>query len=460
MNELLNQIINWANANDGLLQALALIGAAGGLTLSAVRWTGARMNRRDTGTSSSPDIKSGKDQVATIAVMPFSAPTNDPEQEYLAEGLTEDLTTLLARIPGFWVIARQSTMVYQDAPVDVRQIGKDLGVRYVVEGQLRKIGDQLRVNARLCETERGTHLWTGRLDRELAHLATLHDELASEIAAQLETELVRAEADLAHRQPLADWDAWTYYKRAHARLLLGGWHEETFAEAADLLRKAVDLDPDFALAHAYLALLLALGWRFGLDIDRSSVRQEAGAEAERAMAIESSLSEIQGYVGCALADIGETSRGLSILEQAVITNPSNAQAWVAMGAARLVSGQIEQGVDDLQHGIDISPRDPRLAFWRSLLAQGFAILGRVDDALEQVTIACRQDPRSHVPRVVKSLLLLMAKRDDEARAALEEARKIRPRLSFRELEIFLKPYGEAIRPLWESLQTPAPPKAD
>lgn len=459
MVEFLHQIIAWANANDGLLQALALIGAAGGLILSVARATRLRVKHGGSAVTANPDAESAQEQVATIAVMPFSVQATEPEQEYLAEGLAEDLITLLARIPGFWVIARQSTMVYQDAPVDIRQIGKDLGVRYVIEGQVRKAGDQVRVNARLCETSRGTHLWTGKFDRATTQLATLHDELAGAVAAQLEPELVRAEADLAHRQPLADWDAWTYYKRAHARLLLGGWHEETFTEATDLLRKAITLDPDFALAHAYLALLLALGWRIGLDIDRPSVRKEAGAEAERAMAIEASQSEIQGYAGCALADIDETNRGISILEQAVITNPSNAQAWVALGAARLVADQVEQGVADLQHGIEISPRDPRLAFWNALLARGLAGLGRVDEALELTRIACRQDPRSHVPRVVRAFLLAMTQREAEARAALEEARKIRPNLSFRELEIFLSPFGDAIRPLWESLDTSASSQA-
>jgi len=452
----LHDIIDWANANGGLLQALALFVAAGGLMLSGGRWARRQVQRVAVPAAAAGDREPGGDRLATIAVMPFSAPSHDPEQEYLAEGLTEDLVTLLARIPGFWVIARQSTMVYRDAPADIRRIGTDLGVRYVVEGQLRKEGDRLRVTAQLCETEGGTHLWTDKFDRVTEELSTLQDELAGAVAAQLEPELVRAEADLARRRPLADWDAWTYYKRAHARLLTGGWHEETFQEAVDLLRKAVRLDPGFALGHAYLALLLALGWRIGLDIDRDSVAGEAGTEAEKAMALESSLSEIQGYAGCALADIGETGRGIEILEQAVTTNPSNAQAWVALGAARLVAGQVEQAVANLRHGIEISPRDPRLAFWTSLLASGLLYLGRTDEALEQSRIACRQDPRAHLPRAVRALVLTLTGHEDEARSALAEARKLRPNLSYRELEILLAPGGEAIRPVWESLESSAP----
>ena len=205
--------------------------------------------------------------------------------------------------------------------------------------------------------------------------------------------------------------------------------------------------------------MLAFGQRIGLDIDRAASVAEATAEAELAMALDGSRSEVLGYVGCALADMGETKRGIEILEQAVDKNPSNAQAWVALGAARLSARQIEQGVADLEHGIDISPRDPRLAVWTTLLASGLSLLGRTDEALAQTDIACRQDPRAYMPRIMRALVFVIMGRDADARAALEEARKLKPNLSFRQLEIFLNPYGESIRPVWESLDSPSSPDA-
>jgi adenylate cyclase len=461
--EFLERLAAWANANEGVLQAVAMLAMAAGVLLSPVgRWARERLRTSLSGDAQEPAGAGATGPApdrASIAVLPFEAASSDPEHEYLVDGLVEDLVTLLARIPGFFVIARQSTLVYRERAVDVREVGRDLGVRYVLQGSLRKLGDRLRVSAQLAETETGTNVWTGRFDRDVAELAQLQDELTGAIVARLEPELVRAESDLAGRRPPADWDAWTCFRRAQARLMLGGWHEDTFQEAADLLRRAIALDPDFALARANLALLLAFGRRIGLDIDRSAARRESMQEGERALSLEGDRSEVQGYVGCALADLGHPARGIPLLERAVETNPSNAQAWVAMGAARLTAGQVEQGVEDLQHGLRISPQDSRLAIWGGLYAAGLAQLGRLDEALEQAAIACRRDSRAHLPRVIQAMILAGQGRVDEARAALAEARAIRPNLDFDEIEILLAPFAEPLRPVWQRLEADATPEA-
>lgn len=460
--DLLERIAAWTNANDGLLQAIALLAMAGGVLLSPLgRWARERLRQRRGGQSTdapaAPGPVAAHPDRASIAVLPFEATPEDPEHEYLVEGLAEDLVTLLARIPGFFVIARQSTLAYRGRVGDVREIGRELGVRYVLQGTLRKLGGRLRLSAQLVETATGTNVWTGRFDRPAAELPRMQDELTGAVVARLEPELVRAEAELAGRRPLADWDAWSCYKRAQARLMLGGWHEDTFEEAAQLLRRAIALDPDFALAHAQLALLLAFGRRVGLDIDREAARREALAEGERALAIAGDRSEVQGFVGCAFADLGQPDRGIPILERAVEVNPSNAQAWVAMGAARLTVGEVERAVQELRHGLEISPQDSRIAVWGALYAAGLAQLGRLEEALDAARTACRRDPRAPMPRVVAALILALLRREDEARAALDEAREVRPRLDFEEIEILLAPFAEPLRPIWERLD--AAPKA-
>lgn len=460
--DVLQQIAAWANANEGLLQALAMLAVVTSVLLSPLGhwlrervWEGPAPER-----APEADRPASSSDRASIAVLPFATPSGDPEHQYLVDGLSEDLVTLLARIPGFFVIARQSAMACCGPDADVRDVGQRLGVRYVLEGSLRKLGDRLRVNARLVETATGTTLWTGRFDRDADELSRLQDELTGAIVAQLEPELVRAESDLARRRPPADWDAWTCYQRAQARLMLGGWHEDTFEEAADLLRKAIALDPDFALAHAALSLLLGFGRRIGLDIDREAARREALAEGERALALEGDRSEVQGFVGCAFSDVGQPGRGIPILERAVETNPSNAQAWVALGAARLTVGQVEQGVADLRHGIEISPQDSRLAVWCALHAAGLARLGRVDEALEEARLASRRDPRAHLPRVIEAMILQLHGRYDEARAALAEARAIRPKLDFEEIEVLLAPFAEPLRPVWARLTAMEPDRKE
>lgn len=463
--ELLEHVAHWANENEGLLQAIGMLAVAAGVLLSPLgRWTRRRLQERFGAAGHAQDRACEAPPLPrdrpSIAVLPFSTPRGDPEHEYLVDGLAEDLVTLLARLPGFFVIARQSTLAYRERPGDVREIGHDLGVRYVLQGSLRKLGDRLRVSAQLTETATGTHVWTGRFDHRTDEIERIQDELCDAIVSRIEPELVRAEADLAQRRPPADWDAWSYLQRAQARVMLGGWHEDTFQEAADLLRHAIALDPDFALARAQLALILAFGRRIGLDIDREAAQDEAMAEGERALALEGDRSEVQGYVGCALADLGQADRGIPILERAVETNPSNAQGWVALGAARLTAGQVEQAVEDLRRGIRISPRDSRLAIWCGLHAAGLAQLGRLEEALEQTRVACRHDPRAHMPRIIQALILVLRDRQDEARAALAAAQEIRPKLDFDEIETLLAPFAEPLRPVWEQLRGSSWPSAE
>jgi adenylate cyclase len=268
---------------------------------------------------------------ASIAVLPLDNMSESRNYEYLADGITEDIITLLARIPGFFVIARNSTFSYKGQPHDIRQVGRELGVRYVVEGSLRPIGDRLRVTIQLIEAESGNHVWAERFDRAAADLFDVQDEITNAIVARLEPELTRAEFELIRRRPPADMDAWDYYRQASGILSMKGWHERTFAEGAELYRKAIALDPEFAPAHAALSLLLAIGHMIGYVTEPD----EALAEADQALTLDSGSSEVLGFAGCALSDLGHTTRGIELLERAIERDPSNAQAWVALGAALL-----------------------------------------------------------------------------------------------------------------------------
>ena len=225
-----------------------------------------------------------------------------------------------------------------------------------------------------------------------------------------------------------------------------GWHERTFAEGAELYRKSIALDPDFAPAHAALSLLLAIGHLIG----HVSEPDEALAEADRALALDSDSSEVLGFAGCALSDLGHTTRGIEILERAIDRDPSNAQAWAALGAAQLTTRQPERAIATLEHGLRISPRDNRLAVWIGIYALALGWVGRLDEAIEQARVACRRDDKLHNPRVVLAALLVTAERTDEAVAALAEARRIRARLSLREVRgIVGGRYAKALEKIWE-----------
>jgi adenylate cyclase len=382
----------------------------------------------------------------SIAVLPLDNMSDSRDYEFLADGITEDIITLLARIPSFLVIARNSTFSYKGRKPDIRQVGRELGVRYVVEGSLRPVGDRLRITIQLIEAESGNHLWAERFDRAASDIFDVQDDITSAILTQLEPELTRAEFELVRRRRPADMDAWDYYQQASGVLALKGWHEQTFAEGAELYRKSLALDPDFAPARAALSLLLAIGHMIGYVADS----EEALIEADRALALDSDDSEVLGFAGCALSDLGHKSRGIEILERAIERNPSNAQAWVALGATFLSNRQPDLAIEKLEHGLRISPRDNRLAVWMGIHALALGFTGRLDEAVAQARAACRRDGKLHNPRVVLAALLASQNSPEEATSALAEARRIRPQLSLREARgIVGGRYAEALRGIWD-----------
>jgi adenylate cyclase len=390
----------------------------------------------------------------SIAVLPFSCLSGDRELEFLTEALSEDLITMLARIPGFLVIARQSAFIYQGRSVDRRQIGRELGVRYIIEGSLRSVGQQLRVGAQLIDAASGAQIWADRFDGKADDVFELQDQIVRAIASRIEPELVRAEVALIRRRrgakADANPDAWSCFRQGAGLISLQGWSEETLTQATALLRQAAALDPDFALARAQLALFLSLGARLGLVADGAAAVTEARAEAERAVAIDHDASEVLGYAGCALAELGDVQRGSEILERAIENDPSNAQAWVALGSSLIfLEKSTDAGLEKLRHGMRLSPRDHRLGFWGTFYALALARHRRLKEAHEEIRAACRHDPQFYVARIVLAFTAALLGSKDEAIAALREARRLRSRLSLEEIKLFVGKSGAALlAPLW------------
>ena len=381
----------------------------------------------------------------TIAVLPFICFSDERELKFLTDAMTEDLITMLARIPGFIVIARQSSFVYQGRSVDARQIGRELGVRYIVEGSLRPVDQQIRVGAQLIDATNGTQLWADRFDGQAKNVLEVDDQIARAIAARIEPELVRAEIALIRRRRDANPDAWSFYRQGAGVISLKGWSEETLEQATTLLRQATTLDPDFALARSQLALFLSLGARLGLVKDAAAAVTEARAEAERAVTIDHDTSEVLGYAGCALAELGDVQRGSEILERAIENDPSNAQAWVALGTSLcFLQNMGDVGLEKLRHGMRLSPRDHRLGFWGTFYALALARHRRLAEAHEEARAACRRDPEFYAARIVLAFTAAGLGRKEEATAALREAGRLRPRLSLEEIQIIVGRYGATL----------------
>ncbi len=376
----------------------------------------------------------------SIAVLPFISLSEDRNLKLLADGLVEDVIALLARVPGFFVIARSSSFAYRSATQDVRDVGRELGVRYVVEGSIRASDKRARISTQLVEAESGKQIWTQRFDVELRATFDLQDEIARQIIRELEPELTRAELTLIQRQRPDNLGAWSRYRQARGAIALNGWNEETLRKTTTHLRDAIALDPNFALAYATVALFGAIGANMSFAENRFAAQQQALRDAETAVSLDPNASEVLGYAGCALADIGELARGREWLERAIEIDPSNAQAHVALGATQVQLRELEAGIKSMQYGIRLSPRDAALPFWGMVLAAGLARADRLQEALDESLNSCRRDGRLYGARVIAAFVLLRLGREREARATMTEARRIRPALSIEEIQRFFGRY--------------------
>ncbi|MGB5325374.1 MAG: tetratricopeptide repeat protein [Pseudomonadales bacterium] len=372
-----------------------------------------------------------KDERPGIVVLPFENFSGDPNDAVVCIGLTEDLTTLLAHIPGYFVISRNTASMYKDQKVDLREIGKELGVRYLLQGSLRRKGEQLRIAAQLIEAESGSHLWANNYDTPLDGLDQIQDALTQGIALQLGSELARAEFKLARRQRPDDMNAWSLYQNAKGTMMFLGWSQDSIRQAAAQLRNAIALDPNYAAPQAYLALLLAMGHWLRLVDDRPAAHDESIATANSALALQPDSSEVLGYVGCAISDLGYTQRGIPLLEKAIELDASNAQARAALGAALIASGELEQGIAALSNAVKISPKDPGLALWATILTIGAGFTDDMDGAEEWASLAYKSDARFFPALLVRAWVQGQKGCLQEAQTSLEEAARLYPELNAR-----------------------------
>ena len=369
----------------------------------------------------------------SIAVLPFKVLADDQRLSFLADGLAEDVIALLARVAGFELIAPSSSFAFRNREASAETIARDLGVRYIVEGSLRAIGDTLRVSTQLIDAASARVLWSGRVEGRSDDTADLQDGIARGVISELEPELTRAEIAHIRRLRPENVDAWGSYQQGVGAIALKGWTDEALQESRSHLRRAFKLDPHFAQARALFALTSALGSNTGVLPSTPELHREVLDEAERAIALDDGSTAVLGFAGCALADLGQRERGCEILQRALAIDPSNAQAHVALGASLGMQGFVEEGVASMRRGMRISPQDRRLGFWRwalgSLLLRG----GLIEAALVEARASAGRDPRLHLSRILEAVALLGLGREAEAGLAVAAALRIRPTLTLPEV---------------------------
>jgi adenylate cyclase len=360
----------------------------------------------------------------SVAVLPFSNMSGDPEQEFFADGIAEDVITALSRYPSLFVIARNSSFTYKGRAVDVKQVGRELGVRYVFEGGLRKAGNRIRVTAQLVEAETGKHVWAERYDRDLADIFALQDEITEAVTIAVAPAIADAEQHRALRKPPGSLDAWAAYQR-------GLWHlskasAEDNALAEEFFQRAIDLDPIFAGGYTGLAVALNRAGNLFQTRNPAEARSAAEAMARRAVALDGGDAEARSRLAIALHTRGDHQGAQAEAERALAISPNLADAHGALGVVLTYSGRPKEGLAALKTCIRLDPRAPSLVWGLPDIAVALYFCREYAAAVEAARQAIRSFPDHPRSYLVLAAALGQVGRTAEAKEALEKAIAIAP----------------------------------
>lgn len=361
----------------------------------------------------------------SIAVLPFQSMSGDPEQEYFADGMVEDVITELSRIRWLFVIARNSTFTYKGQAVDVKQVARELGVRYVLEGSVRKGGNRVRITAQLIDALSGSHIWAERYDRDLNDIFAVQDEITASVAGVIEPALVEAEQQRVLRKPPERLDAWEAYQRGLWHFYKYGPEENRTSQA--FFRQAMALDPNFAPGHYGYAFALQWEiWHFSTRpfTDAQGVPLE---EARLAVALDDKDATAHAILAHMRMWCGEWEAAIAEARTALALNPNSAFVISMLGCVLGFGGYREEALERLRQAMRASPNDPLTWLW-TLWAGMIQFYGRqFVAAIETMQQVIRLRPGAHQAQVVTAASLAHLGRLDEARDQLSRAHFVDPR---------------------------------
>ena len=362
------------------------------------------------------------DDKPSLAVLPFQNMSGDPEQEYFADGVVEDIITALSRVGWFFVIARNSSFTYKGKAVDIKQVGRELGVRYVLEGSIRKAANRVRITGQLIEAETGRHIWVDRFEGALEDIFDLQDRITQSVVGAILPSVQRAEIARAYVKPTANLDAYDLYLRAVDRTV--GASREGTTQAVNFLRRAIATDPNYALAKSYLSFVFV--YRSALRFAEPGEREEAVALAEDAIVTARDDPDALRLAGHALSHFREWERGKVALDRAVRLNPNSAQVLNSAGWGSLHRCEPEPAIDFLRRAIRLSPLDPEMGTMLWGLAYAELMNGKNEDALSLLDQAIHESPNNVAVYRAQILALVRLGREEAARDAVQKILKLSP----------------------------------
>jgi TolB-like protein len=372
----------------------------------------------------------------SIAVLPFLNLSGDPTQDYFVDGVVEDLISALSRMSWLFVIARNSSFTYKGRAVDVKQVGRELGVRYVLEGSLRKAANRVRITGQLIDAGTGANIWSERFEGKIDNIFDLQDQLTAHVMGAISPQLERAEIERAQRKPTENLDAYDYYLRALANLHHGT--REAIDEALVLLYNAIELDPEYAAAYGMAAWCHF--WRKvnGWMDDRAREIAEGTRLARRAVELGRDDAVALTRGGHALAHLaGDLDGGGALLDRAKTLNPNLAAAWFLGGFVRVWRGDSDGAIAHFAQAMRLSPLDPEMYRMQAGMAVAHLFGGRFDEASSWAGKSFRNLPSFLMVVAIIAASHALAGRTDEARRAMQRLRGLDPTLRISNLRDWL-----------------------
>jgi len=369
----------------------------------------------------------------SIAILPFQNMSGDPEQEYFADGVVEDMITALSRFRELFVIARNSSFAYKGRATDVKQIGRELGVRYVLEGSVRKSANRVRITGQLVDTPTGVHIWADRFDGSLEDIFDLQDQVTEMIIGTIAVRIERAEIERAKLKPTENLDAFDYWLRGKASFYR--WTEDAIAEALQLSSRAMALDPGFVSAYGLATLCYTWRKPNGWMADPEHETGEALRLARRAIELGQGDADALAFAGFTLAYLGEeVEYGAALIDRALKLNPNAAEAWRYSGWVRGWLGEPEVAVEHLARAMRLSPVDLFLFAMQSATAQAHFLAGHYDEAVSWAEMALRHRPGFRSAARTAAASHALAGRSEEAQRFVAILRKEDPTLRISNIE--------------------------
>jgi len=371
----------------------------------------------------SPDLPSKP----SIAVLPFVNLSGDQEQDYLADGVVEDIIVALSQYRWLFVVARNSSFTYKNRMVDVKQVGRELGVRYVLEGSWRTAKNRVRITGQLIDTTSGTHHWAGRFEGVVGDIFALQDQFTEAVVGAIAPQLELAEIDRARHKSTENLDAYDYYLRGIAKLHQGT--RETIDQAITLLKHAIKIDPEFASAYAMAAWCYcwrkANGWMIEQEQETSAgillARQAVEFQRGDAVALTRSGHAI-GYLA------NDLDSGIALLDKALALNPNLSATWFLGAFLRLWNGETVAAIDHFTRAMRLSPLDPELYRMQGGISVAYLFTGHFDTATSWAEKACRELPNFLLAVGVLAASNALSGRINEAHQAMDRMRQLDPNL--------------------------------